>query len=152
MIIDIEGGKIIIDESDFHAVKDRRIVIVNRGYFAVCIYSEGKYIGLARELTGCGKNERVVFKNGDYRDLRRKNMLIMSRSEFQALVNRTVERKNQSGYKGVYADPYGKYRAIICFRNKKRQVGIFSTPEKAHAAREKKGKMLLQKMKREAGL
>ena len=70
--------------------------------------------------------------NGDGLDNRRANLRLATRS--QNMCNRGPNANNKSGYKGVSWMPkLGKWRATIVVNGKQTHLGLFSTPEDAHA-------------------
>ncbi len=70
--------------------------------------------------------------NGNGLDNRRCNLRLATRS--QNLANAAIPRHNSSGYKGVSATRNGKWLARIRKDRVQRNLGIFDTPEEAHAA------------------
>jgi hypothetical protein len=53
----------------------------------------------------------------------------------QNMANMRMHRDNASGFKGVHLHkPTGKYRARICHNRKTIDLGLYDTPEAAHAA------------------
>jgi len=48
--------------------------------------------------------------------------------------NRPMHRNNKCGYKGVTQTPSGRWRANINKNRQRHHLGIFATPEEAHAA------------------
>lgn len=73
--------------------------------------------------------------NGDTLDNRRSNLRVCTQA--QNLLNRKMHCNNRSGYKGVYHDPGCRlrpWRAEIRSNRKRVRLGLFETPEEAHAA------------------
>ena len=52
-----------------------------------------------------------------------------------SLKNRTLNKNNSSGYKGVSKQGKGRYRAYIYLRRKQKHLGTFATAEEAYQAR-----------------
>jgi len=52
------------------------------------------------------------------------------------------DRKNKTGYRGVYPTSNGKYQAMIRENGRTRPLGTFVTPEEAHQAYVEAGKAL----------
>lgn len=72
----------------------------------------------------------------DHEDMvRHHNAIDNLREATQSLnnANRRAYSNNKCGYKGVYFHK-GKYRAMIRHNRKSRHIGVFDTPEEAHAA------------------
>ena len=101
-----------------------------------------------RELTMAGKRyseHRLAWKfvygsdpcaaidhiNGNRTDNRIANLRLATRS--QNAVNSRAPSKAKSGLRGVYK-MYNKYGSYVCFNYKKLWLGLFDTPEEAHAA------------------
>lgn len=69
--------------------------------------------------------------NGDRSDNRIVNLRLASRSQNGG--NTRKSAANTSGFKGVSLQN-GRWKAQICFNRKKLHIGMFATPEAAHAA------------------
>lgn len=69
--------------------------------------------------------------NGDKTDNRICNLRVVGSKENQE--NRCRPKSNTSGFKGV-AKCKGRYRAYISHNRKQIHLGVFATPEEAHAA------------------
>ena len=78
-------------------------------------------------------NEHLDHINGDKRDNRLCNLREATNAE--NCRNSGIRRTNSSGYKGVYRqESYKKWRAQITVDYKIHYLGVFNTPEEAHAA------------------
>lgn len=93
-------------------------------------------IYLHRAVTNAPDGMFVDHINGDPFDNRRANLRICTRAENQR--NRTKQRNNRSGYKGVYAwagrYDSGKWIARVGINGGSVKVGVFTDPvEAAHA-------------------
>jgi AP2 domain-containing protein/HNH endonuclease len=96
-------------------------------------------ISMHRAILGDPKGLDVDHINHDTLDNRRKNLRKATRS--QNLLN--ARRKiNNSGFKGVYRHPGGKWKAQIQVNHKYVYLGYFSSPEEAHKAYVKAAKKL----------
>jgi hypothetical protein len=77
--------------------------------------------------------EQIDHINGDPTDNRWKNLRPATPS--QNLGNSRHRRNNTSGFKGVYWHrPTGEWRARIMINRRNIHLGLFDTPEAAHAA------------------
>lgn len=78
------------------------------------------------------KGEQVDhINNSNSLDNRRSNLRLASHG--QNMKNKSMYKRNKSGYKGVYYF-WKKYRAQIQVNGKKIMLGSFDTPEEAHEA------------------
>jgi hypothetical protein len=85
---------------------------------------------IGRSLT---KTEFTDHINGNPLDNRRANLRLATNTE--NMRNRGKYRTNTSGYKGVdWRRGAGKWRAVIKVNGKQIYLGLFTTPELAHAA------------------
>jgi hypothetical protein len=73
----------------------------------------------------------VDHRDGDGLNNRRRNMRIATHS--QNMHNTRRNKNNTSGFKGVDFS-FGKWRARIKIKGKKKHLGMFASPEEAHAA------------------
>jgi len=75
----------------------------------------------------------VDHANGNKRDDRISNLRAATKSQNSANIGAPVH--NTSGLKGVSWDKRsGKWRAQICYQNKRRGLGLFNTASEAHKA------------------
>lgn len=70
--------------------------------------------------------------NGQRADNRMENLRVCSRSQNQ--MNRPKQRNNTSGFKGVTRHVDGRWRACIKAGPKRHHIGLFDSPQEAHAA------------------
>lgn len=82
-------------------------------------------------VTGKWPLDEVDHRNGDAGDDSWSNLREVSRA--QNSMNRSMQRRNRSGFKGVCANK-GKWQASIRVSGKAHYLGLFPTPEDAHAA------------------
>lgn len=83
--------------------------------------------------SGSWPAETIDHINGVRDDNRLVNLREASR--FQQVCNRVAQRNNAQGLKGVhFAKREGRYRATIRRNGRCRHLGLFDTPEEAHAA------------------
>jgi len=119
------GLVFIIDKDDFNLIKDFYWSATD-GY--ACNSSKGL---LHRYLMNPPKKMQIDHINHNILDNRRSNLRICTQTE--NLYNQNKYKNNRSGYKGV--SKHGKkWRAYINKDGKRQNIGIFSTPELAHAA------------------
>lgn len=92
-----------------------------------------KRLIMARVIMAAQKG--VVVDHWDHNTLnnRRYNLRVASYS--QNGCNKSKQKNNTSGYKGVYWHPQGgKWRAAIWINKKRTHIGLYDTPELAHKA------------------
>ena len=70
--------------------------------------------------------------NGDTLDNRRSNLRYATLS--QNTINRAMPRRKTVGPRGAFPTESGRWRASIGHKGKVRYLGLFDTPEEAHAA------------------
>jgi hypothetical protein len=91
----------------------------------------------------------VDHRNGNHLDCRRQNLRVCTTAENTR--NQPLHKTTTTGYRGVsFHRGSGKYRAQIKFNNHFIHIGVFSTPEEAAAAYDKKAKELFGEFYREA--
>lgn len=94
---------------------------------------DGRYrtVYLHRLILGAAKGEIADHINGNSLDNRRENLRLADAS-----LNCVNKRhyKPASGFRGVYATPYGRWRAVLWFRRKQYSGGTHERPEDAAAA------------------
>lgn len=83
--------------------------------------------------TGSYPDCMIDHVNGDASDNRWVNLRIADHA--QNGWNIGLMRSNKTGFKGVCFDKRsGKYAAYICHRSKRKNLGLYNTPEEAHVA------------------
>lgn len=88
---------------------------------------------LHRFILGAPEGAQVDHVNGDGLDNRRANLRLASHSE--NLRNRRLNANSASGLKGVYwHKSSGRWAAQIQTNGRRKRLGLFDTPEAAHAA------------------
>lgn len=98
-------------------------------------------------MTGSWPEHQIDHSNMVKSDNRWANLREATKS--QNLAN-TRPRSNKTGLRGVTVDRYGKWISQIQFNKKKICIGLFDTPEEAHAAYVKKQKELFGEFARAA--
>ena len=86
-------------------------------------------IRMHRLILGAGRGEFVDHRNGNGLDNRRANLRLATRGENNRNVG--VRRDNQTGYKGVYGTPYGRFRSEIHADGRRADLGTYLTAEDA---------------------
>jgi hypothetical protein len=90
-------------------------------------------ICLHRVVMGEPEGLQVDHEDGDGLNNQRYNLRVAS--SFQNSHNRRVSSNNKSGFKGVcWNKGSGKWLAQIGFNSGKKYLGLFTSPEEAHAA------------------
>lgn len=125
----------LIDSDDAERVGIRNwySVVYDTGVYARCGgEAKGKFyqISLHRFIYG-GKSEIVDHRNRRPLDCRKSNLREATPS--QSVFNTKVRKDSLSGLKGVSLRN-GKWISKIKFKKKVRRLGVFNTPEEAHAA------------------
>ena len=133
-----QGQVAIIDREDWEKVKgynwcaryDKKM----RGYYAsttISVNGRRRTIQLHRIIENAPKGIFVDHVNHNTLDNRKSNLRLCNHSQNQC--NRIKPNNNTSGFKGVYK--FGtKWMAIITYNKERRYLGLFITPEDAHAA------------------
>ncbi|USE78946.1 HNH endonuclease [Cupriavidus gilardii] len=87
-----------------------------------------RIVGLQR-----GDKRQVDHINGNPLDNRRSNLRVCTHAENQLNIGR--QRNNTSGFKGVCFDKQaGKFKAAIAYQGRRKNLGLFDTPEAAYEA------------------
>jgi hypothetical protein len=71
-------------------------------------------------------------------------------TQSQNCANRCRPKNNACGFKGVHLIPSGRWRATVWKKGRKYDLGIFATPEEAHAAYMEKARKLYGEFARAA--
>jgi len=132
----ISGYEIIISSCDTERVMAHKWVkqFSTRGkYFSSYFPDIKRRLTLHRYLTNCPKGMLVDHINGNMLDNRQENLRVCN--SIQNGCNRSKQKNNKSGYKGVYQDKKTKrWKAYIRTKGKDIHLGYFETPEKAYEA------------------
>lgn len=137
-----KGRDILFDDEDWPLVIDYTWCNRN-GYAATTVWINGVSTGIYmhRLILGLGPRKPFVDHiNGNRMDNRRENLRVATPS--QNSHNRGPNKDNQLGIRGV-CRARNKFRAYICVRRKKFELGTFETPELAKEFRDLASEMLL---------
>lgn len=85
-----------------------------------------------RYVTGEWPDGQIDHINGVRDDNRFENLRVATNT--QNAYNSRKKRINKSGFKGVSRSTHGRWQAQIRVNGKNRGLGLFDTPEEAHAA------------------
>ena len=123
----------IVDREDHHLVDgwNWTAFIGGRSFYAAR-REGGKLVSMAREILMVKINEQADHINHDTLDNRRANLRASTASQNQH--NKMAMKNNTSGYKGVYLEWDGKWRATIAVNRKRFRLGRFTCPVKAAKA------------------
>lgn len=105
------------------------------GYIQIMIDGQLEYAHRIAWLlyTGSHPHDMIDHVNGDPSDNRWINIRCADHAQNGWNTGLTV--RNKTGFKGVCLDNRsGKYAAYICHRSKRKNLGLYNTPEEAHAA------------------
>jgi hypothetical protein len=132
------GYEAIIDAADVPLVEGRNwyalvqshsVYVVRKGKRG----SELRSVYLHRVIMGDPNGLQIDHKDGDGLNNRRYNLRVATK--FQNMHNMRISRRNTSGFKGVSWDAAAcKWRAWIGLNRKRKHLGVFDSPEEAHAA------------------
>jgi hypothetical protein len=130
----------LVDDIDYEWLSRHKWCIAPGGYAVRGVpraehKEKGTLIYMHREILGLGYGDK---RKADHRDVnrlnnKRENLRVCTQA--QNTRNRPIGRDNTSGFKGVsFQAETRKWRASISVNNKGRHLGLFDTPEAAHAA------------------
>lgn len=125
---------VLVDDSDYDFLNKWRWFAHKAGnkYYASRTV-KGKTIKMHRILTGALKSEEVDHIDGNSLNNQRKNLRICTRS--QNLFNKTKQKNNTSGFKGVsWCERDKVWRAQIDANKIVHRLGDFLTKEEAYEA------------------
>lgn len=129
------GKTVIIDKEDEAKIKARKWHLDHKGYIVSSLWISNtcKAIYLHRLILGstAGDNKIVDHINGNIYDNRKQNLRFVTKQ--QNAINRKIHKNNKIGLKGVTV-MRKKYRARIRINGRTIYLGVYETPELAHAA------------------
>lgn len=131
----LSGGMFaLVDNADFEEVsKFVWSAIGKEGYYYAARKPKDRpLVFLHRWLLDAGESTTVDHINHNTLDDRRNNLRTASRNE--QMQNRSKNRNNKSGFKGVYQSREGRWKAQIGTAGKRVYLGTFQTAQDAAAA------------------
>lgn len=131
------GLEALVDDGDYDRLRAYHWCATTRRYAYRHELVDGKQIGYAmhREIMGLPKGDprEVDHIDGNPLNNQRCNLRICSHAENAK--NKRKDRRNASGYKGVtWSKRDRRWQAQIMQSGKQKWLGLFPTPELAHAA------------------
>jgi hypothetical protein len=124
-------NKIILIDSDYLYLLNKYKWYINSKY--IVAQYKNKRLLIHRIIMNAPKNKMIDHINGNTLDNRKCNLRICNRS--QNFRNRTKQKNNTSGYKGVsFHKRLNKWQAQITTNKNKKCLGYFDTPELAFFA------------------
>lgn len=137
LILTVKGEQIKVDACDYEALSQYGWRIDRKGYAIrrIRVGAGRKHIAMHREILGLahGDTSAVDHIDGDRSNNTRANLRVCARA--QNAMNRRINKNNTCGFKGVcWHKESKKWRAKIQAGGKGKYLGLFDTPEAAHAA------------------
>lgn len=138
-VICADGAVFLIDASDINTLREwewrcrktntkaRSAYVVRTGQIA----GKSRIILLHREILQAPKGLTVDHRNGDGLNNRRHNLRLATQRQNVCSVQKPPRNATASGYRGVYANEYGRFYASISICKRVRYLGSFDTPEDA---------------------
>lgn len=134
--LQLQNGKsTVVDEDVYRKFVNTPLFVTEHGYVVHnCGCRHSRQIQyrdyLHRMILGCPANRQVDHINGDRLDNRRSNLRIVTSLDNNK--NHSLNKRNTSGYNGVYYDKRsGKWVAQASINNKTTYLGKFATKEDA---------------------
>ena len=144
LIVPLTKGKVaLIDAGDGEVIGRHSwsAAWTGRRWYARRGYNNGTHVYMHRAILETPAGLDADHRNGDSLDNRRANLRNASESENMA--NRSKQRNNPSGYKGVRKHDEGnRFKAYIGFNRKKETIGWFDTAEAAARAYDERAREL----------
>lgn len=147
MTINIKGYDVLIDDEDYEKISNRKwrvkknsencIYFINQKYDAENYRRTGNpscAFYLHRIIMGLVKGDGKIVDhiNGNTLDCRKVNLRIVNKAQNQ--FNAKMQKNNTTGLKGVTRRTKNRWQARIMHYGKYTYLGLFDSPEKAHAA------------------
>lgn len=136
--INLNHGEVaLVDDADFKYL-NQFTWYTTKGYVVRSNWKDGKQgtaIRMHNDIMNPPSDKIVDHINGNGLDNRRSNLRICTWA--QNLCNKKIDKRNKTGYKGVYNEPEGSknpYRAMIGYDHKLRYIGLYATAEDAARA------------------
>lgn len=128
----------LIDNDDLKLVSQFKWHLSDGGY--AVNKSSKKSIRMHRLIDDTPQHLQTDHINRNRLDNRKKNLRRVTSLENKW--NKTINKNNSSGYKGVIPMPSGKYSAQICHRYIKYHLGVFTDVREAAKAYNEKAQQL----------
>lgn len=133
-----KGLVAIVDDEDYEELSKYKWQSVKGYAYRVLLVSDGKgrqRIGMHRQIMGLDLSDERVVDHIDRNPINNKRSNLRICTEAENAMNRSMLSANKSGYKGVsWEKNLKKWRAQIQVNGKNFALGVYSTPEEAHAA------------------
>jgi hypothetical protein len=132
------GSAVLVSAIDFDELSKLSWYLSNKGYATTSIKKpDGRksLSGIHRQILGLNFQDGKIVDhiNGDKLDNRRENLRVCTAGENSR--NQKINKRNTSGFKGVCFSKAGnKWMARIKVNWINKYLGLFDTPEQAHAA------------------
>jgi len=128
-----ERGRGLVDIEDIDKIKKHKWQMNNNGYITTQV--DGKILGLHRYVMDCPEDMETDHKFHDTADNRKEFLRICTRQE-NVRNRRSIKRKSNTGYQGVYFNPItGNFYAKVFVDSKAVSLGTFPTIDEALKAR-----------------
>jgi hypothetical protein len=120
------------DEEDRHLVEAHRWYVAVQAHTCYAVYSQPGTGGRVKVrlhqliVPGCPQVDHV---NGNGLDNRRANLRPATHQ--QNMRNKRTQARSEAGYKGVFSDGNGRWRARIFCNGQRFNLGSYDTPEEA---------------------
>lgn len=135
MEIELCGIKVQIDKEDEQKIALKKWHLDKKNYVVSGVWASNtcKSLYLHRYVMGAlfGDSRIVDHINGNIHDNRKENLRFVTKQ--QNTTNRSIHKNNKTGFKGVTI-ARKKYRARIRLYGTVIHLGVYETPEQAHAA------------------
>lgn len=133
MIIKLANGKNLILDDDFDLSKFKYKPVYNNSGYAWCRTKNPKKFIMVHHIVLLRiKGYEVDHINGNKLDNRKINLRYATRS--QNMLNQKLNKRNKTGFKGVFRTPYNTYRAATRYKNKTVYFGTFDSALEAAMA------------------
>lgn len=137
------GAYTLVDDEDYDMLNSYKWHISGKGYvISRPVIAKGKkgIIWMHRLVNKTPQGLITDHINHNKLDNRRKNLRTVT--DAINMQNRSNNRNNTTGYRGVLLEPSGKYRARIHHNKRPITIGMFNSPRAAYLAYRKKAKEL----------
>jgi hypothetical protein len=149
MVVDIKGGRTLIDDSDLPLLDGYSWFVNDNGYAVAFKYIRGSSktgqkqnrVRLHRFVMGAEEGQIVDHINQNKLDNRRSNLRFATKSTNAA--NSKTQSNNTSGFRGVsFQKNVNKWFAYINYQGKRIPLGYFNSSSEAAKVRNRKANKL----------